>query len=116
VIQIQVRYWQVPDIAQKHTFADTLESMKTFSGKMFLKFAGKNTVIGVVATNAKLSKEDVNKGAQMAQDGIARTIRPAHTMFDGDTLFSLSTGNKRADVNLIGAYAAKWLRSLLLTL
>ena len=47
---------------------------------------GANTVIGVVATNAKLTKEEVNKLAQMAQDGIAMTVRPAHTMFDGDTI------------------------------
>ena len=88
-------------------FADTLFSMKSFTGKTLLKFAGKNTVIGVVATNAKLTKEEINKVAQMAQDGIARTIRPAHTMFDGDTIFSLATGQKRGDVNLIGAYAAE---------
>jgi len=43
----------------------------------------------------------------MAQDGLARTIRPAHTMFDGDTIFSLATGEKKADVNLIGAYGAE---------
>jgi L-aminopeptidase/D-esterase-like protein len=61
----------------------------------------------VVATNARLSKEEANKVAQMAQDGIARTVRPAHTMFDGDTLFALSTGRADADINLIGAYAAE---------
>ncbi len=65
-----------------------------------------NTVIGVIATNALLTKEEANKVAQMAQDGIARTISPAHTMLDGDTLFCLATGEIRADVNLIGALAA----------
>jgi L-aminopeptidase/D-esterase-like protein len=45
--------------------------------------------------------------AQMAHDGLARAVRPAHTMFDGDTLFALATGRKRADVNLVGAYAAE---------
>ena len=68
---------------------------------------GANTVIGVVATNARLTKEEVNKVAQMAQDGIARAVRPAHTMFDGDTLFTLATGDEAADVNLVGAYAAE---------
>jgi L-aminopeptidase/D-esterase-like protein len=68
---------------------------------------GSNTVIGVVATNARLTKEGANKVAQMAHDGVARVVRPAHTMFDGDTLFTLATGKKRADVNLIGAYAAE---------
>lgn len=66
-----------------------------------------NTVIGVVATNAKLSKEHVNKVAQMAQDGLARAISPAHTMFDGDTIFGLATGQVEADVNFVGAYAAE---------
>ena len=43
----------------------------------------------------------------MAQDDIARTIRPAHTMLDGDTIFALSTGTRKADVSIIGAYAAE---------
>jgi len=66
-----------------------------------------NTVIGVIATNAKLTKAQATKVAQMAQDGIARTIRPAHTMFDGDTIFTLATGEKKADVSTVGAYAAE---------
>jgi L-aminopeptidase/D-esterase-like protein len=66
-----------------------------------------NTVIGVVATNARLTKEETNKVAQMAQDGIARAVRPAHTMFDGDTLFALSTGSQTTDVNVVGAYGAE---------
>jgi L-aminopeptidase/D-esterase-like protein len=87
-------------------FADTLAVMKSLLGKMIARFAS-NTVLGVVATNGRLTKEEANKVAQMAQNGIARTVRPAHTIFDGDTLFALSTGRKRADVNLIGAYAAE---------
>lgn len=92
----------------KNQFADTLAAMKSFYGKTALHFSSvHNTVIGVVATNAKLNKEAINKVAQMAQNGLARAIRPAHTMFDGDTLFALATGKKNADVNLIGAYAAE---------
>jgi L-aminopeptidase/D-esterase-like protein len=87
--------------------ADTLAVMRSLVGKAALRLASSNTVIGVVATNARLDKEQVNKVAQMAQDGVARAIRPAHTLFDGDTLFALSTGGKRADVNLVGAYAAE---------
>jgi len=86
--------------------ADTLNTMRGIVGKTALKFAS-NTVIGVVATNGTLTKEETNKMAQMAQDGIARAVRPAHTLFDGDTLFALATGEKRADVNLVGAYAAE---------
>jgi L-aminopeptidase/D-esterase-like protein len=89
-------------------FADALKVMKSMAGKTLLRFASKgNTVIGVVATNADLTKEGANKVAQMAQDGLARAIRPAHTMLDGDTLFALSTGGKAVDVNIVGAYAAE---------
>ena len=89
-------------------FADTLQVMQTLIGRTALGFGSRgNTVIGVVATNAKLDKEQVNKVAQMAHDGLARTIRPAHTMLDGDTIFSLATGEHSADVNIVGAYAAE---------
>lgn len=54
----------------------------------------KNTTIAVVATDAALSKAQCQKVAQMAHDGLGRAIRPAHTMFDGDTIFCLATGQK----------------------
>ena len=66
-----------------------------------------NTVIGVIATNARLTKAEATKVAQMAQDGLAQAIRPAHTMYDGDTIFALSTGEKKADVSTVGAFAAE---------
>lgn len=69
--------------------------------------AAENTVIGVVATSARLTKVEANKVAQMAHDGLARAVRPAHTMYDGDTIFALATGAVTADVNLVGAYAAE---------
>ena len=53
-----------------------------------------NTTIGVIATNASLSKVGINKVAQMAHDGMAQVIRPAHTMFDGDTIFALALGSR----------------------
>ena len=74
-----------------------------------------NTVIGVVATNARLTKEEANKVAQMAHNGLARTIRPAHTMFDGDTVFALALGDHPADVNAIGALAAEALAQAVLS-
>lgn len=55
---------------------------------------GKNTSIGIVATDARLSKVQCRKVAQMAHDGLARAIRPCHTMFDGDTIFSVSTNRQ----------------------
>jgi L-aminopeptidase/D-esterase-like protein len=87
-------------------FANTLATMRSVTGRFALRVAGA-TVIGVVATNARLNKEQVNKVAQMAHDGLGRAIRPAHTMFDGDTLFALSTGHVRASPTLVGAYAAE---------
>lgn len=69
--------------------------------------SGSNTTIGVVAVNADLTKAEATKVAQMAQDGYARTIFPAHTMFDGDTVFAVATGGARAPVDVIGALAAK---------
>ena len=89
-------------------FADTLAMMKKPVGRNLPGFASRaNTVIGVVATNANLTKTQATKVAQMAQDGIARTMRPAHSMFDGDAIFALSTGARKADVTTIGAFAAE---------
>lgn len=71
--------------------------------------AGTATTIGVVATNVVLSKVQASKVAQMAHDGLARTINPVHTAYDGDTIFALATGksSKPANVTLIGALAAE---------
>ncbi|MCX9010499.1 MAG: P1 family peptidase [Candidatus Methanoperedens sp.] len=88
------------------TFANTLQMLS----KMPHSFTGAmtNTVVGVIVTNAKLTKGEVNKVAQMAHDGLARAVRPAHTMFDGDTIFALSTGKGQiANVNVIGSFAAE---------
>jgi L-aminopeptidase/D-esterase-like protein len=60
-----------------------------------------------VATNANFNKAQATKVAQMAHDGLARVVRPAHTMLDGDTIFTLATGQKKADVSTVGAYAAE---------
>ena len=70
---------------------------------------GTATTIGVVATDAQLDKAQCRKAAQMAHDGLARTINPSHTMYDGDTLFALATGKsgQAGNVTLIGALAAE---------
>lgn len=86
-------------------FADTMQAMYSFAGRTALAFS--NTVIGVVATNARLNKAEANVVARMAHDGLARVVRPAHTLFDGDTIFALATGTKRASVALVGALAAE---------
>jgi L-aminopeptidase/D-esterase-like protein len=96
------------EIGEKGYFANTLKVMQSLIGRTAMGFSSReNTVIGVVATNAKLTKEGANKVAQMAHDGLARTIRPAHTMVDGDTIFALAMGDKEADVNIVGAFAAE---------
>ncbi len=69
-------------------------------------FSG-NTTIGVVATNAALTKAQACKLASMAQNGYARTMRPAHTMFDGDTIFALSLGDVGAELSVVGLMAAR---------
>jgi L-aminopeptidase/D-esterase-like protein len=70
---------------------------------------GENTTLGVIATNAALTKTQVTKVAEMAHDGFARAIYPSHTMGDGDTIFALATGalSAPADVSRVGALAAQ---------
>lgn len=68
--------------------------------------AGANTTIGVLATNAKLTKVQANKLAAICQDGIAISIRPSHTMYDGDTYFAMSTNEKNMDFTRLCTLAA----------
>jgi L-aminopeptidase/D-esterase-like protein len=70
-------------------------------------FSGiQNTTLAVIATDALLNKAQARRVASMAHDGLARAVRPVHTMFDGDTVFALSTRNVKADITAIGAAAA----------
>lgn len=85
-------------------FLNSAERIKGSLAETILAFT--NTTIGVVATNARLSKEGVNKLAQLAHDGCAYAIRPS-TMLDGDALFALSLGDKRGDLSAIGAACAE---------
>ena len=77
---------------------------------------GMATTLGVVATDAVLTKAQANKLAQMAHDGLARTINPVHTMGDGDTVFALATGasGKTAHLTLIGALGAEMIAAAVL--
>ena len=72
------------------------------SGETTRASVGGNTTIGVVATNAMLSKAQATKVAQMAHDGLARAIVPAHTPGDGDTIFTVATGERAGEANLTG--------------
>lgn len=88
------------------TLANTEELMiKQYNKKK--NFFSENTTIGVVVTNGKLNKSQANKLASMAHDGYGRTIRPAHSMFDGDTIFALATGKVEANINVIGLLSAR---------
>jgi L-aminopeptidase/D-esterase-like protein len=76
--------------------------------------AGSNTTLGIVACNADLNTAECRRVAMMAQDGIARALRPAHTPFDGDTVFALASGElalkehpmRAAQIGRIGSAAA----------
>ena len=79
-------------------YAQYSEDKNVFSG---------NTTIGCIVTNAKLSKAQANKIASIAHNGFARAIRPVHTMFDGDTIFAMATGEIEVMPDAVGALAAE---------
>jgi L-aminopeptidase/D-esterase-like protein len=89
-----------------HTFADARTLLR--SGAIQFGGGAQNTTLGIIATNARLSKTDAKRVAQMAHDGYARAIAPVHTPVDGDTIFVLATGSRTgpASVGQIGAIAA----------
>lgn len=87
------------------SIADTEETLISSYSSVGDLFSG-NTTIGIVVTNAALTKAQATKLASMAHNGYARTLRPAHTMFDGDTIFAMSTGAVEADLSAVGALAA----------
>jgi L-aminopeptidase/D-esterase-like protein len=88
------------------SFADSIEIM--LHGSPPSVAAGQNTTIGCVITDAALNKAGCCRVASMAHDGLARVIRPAHTQYDGDTLFALATGTVgTGDVTVIGVAAAE---------
>jgi L-aminopeptidase/D-esterase-like protein len=90
--------------ADSREFLDTQEYLKhTAVGG----WTGRNTTLGVVATNAVLSKVEATRLAQLASLGMARTIYPVNTTFDGDTVFALSLGDRRGDLNTLGVAASE---------
>jgi L-aminopeptidase/D-esterase-like protein len=102
------------------TLGDVLAGPRDLEGRGFMRtadllkarrmrrpFPTSNTVVGVVATNVRLRKEQTHRLAQMAQVGLARTIDPCGSMYDGDTLFVLSAGDGRCDMNVLGVGAVE---------
>jgi L-aminopeptidase/D-esterase-like protein len=94
-----------PRKSNGNDFLSTSELLK--SGQFKQVGFSSNTIIGVVATNVQLNKAQTNKLARAAQAGIARTVNPCLTMFDGDALFALSLGEKEADINIVDLVAAE---------
>ena len=88
-------------------FVPTLDALRAIIDDRQTASERENTVIGVVATNGKLNKAQAHKVAQMSHDGIARAVNPAHTMFDGDAMFALATGEIPAWPTVAGAAAAE---------
>ncbi|MDP2389953.1 MAG: P1 family peptidase [Acidobacteriota bacterium] len=94
--------------ADGKTFLDARVILRS-GGKVAQPKPAENTTIGLVATNARLTKAQARKVADMAHDGFARAIVPAHTMADGDTIFAIATGSFTGEVNMtvIGALGAE---------
>ena len=94
--------------ARKPNGSGFMDTMARIRGGYRVEAGGSNTTIGVVATNVAFDKAQMTKIAQMAHDGLARTVYPVHTPGDGDTIFAAATGaiSKRADHGAIGALAA----------
>jgi L-aminopeptidase/D-esterase-like protein len=91
------------------SFANTWESFK--QGLIPTQFVVQNnTTLGVILTNARLNPYQVRKLAQMGQNALAWCIAPVHTLFDGDTIFSLSLGDLEADLNQIGILGQEMIR------
>ena len=94
--------------ADGQAFADARKLLRT--GTTVAQRPGENTTLGLIATNAKLTKSQARKIAEMAHDGFARAIVPAHTMNDGDTIFAIGTGSFEggdANVTIIGSLGAE---------
>ena len=87
-------------------FRSTMEQMCASTQSVENKFTG-NTTLAVVMTNAFFDKAQLCKIAGMAHDGYARSIRPVHTSADGDSIYAVSVGDVRADMDLTGALAAE---------
>ena len=98
-----------PDSRQ---FADSIHLLR--QGIVRRQFGEPNTTIGVVATNARLTREEAQKVAQMGHNALARLIRPVHTMFDGDTVLVLAHPEMTTDLHIVGVLAEAALEQAIL--
>jgi L-aminopeptidase/D-esterase-like protein len=86
------------------TLGDTVELLPEAAARLRW---GESTTLGIVATNARLSKPQVSKVAQMGHDGLARAVYPVHTTVDGDVVFAASTGRVEVAPDVVGAWGAR---------
>ena len=93
------------------TLGDTVELLSEAASRMRW---GEDTTLGIVATNAGLSKAQAAKVAQMAHDGLARAIEPVHTTVDGDVVFAASVGAVDAVTDVVGAWGARVMQEAIL--
>jgi len=100
--------------ADGRTFLDARKFLR--SGGVLAERPAENTTLGLIATNAKITKAQARKIAEMAHDGFARTIVPAHTMNDGDTIFAMGTGAFTGETNItiLGGLAAETMSDAIL--
>ena len=84
------------------TLGDTVALLETAQPRW-----GENTTLGVVATNARLTKPQATKVAEMAHDGLARVIEPVHTSVDGDVVFAAAVGDEEVATDVVGAWGAR---------
>jgi L-aminopeptidase/D-esterase-like protein len=94
-------------------FADAVRLIR--QGVVRKQFAEPNTTIGVIATNARLTREEAQKIAQIGHNALARTIRPVHTLFDGDIVFVLARPEVETDMHLLGLLGEKALEEAIIS-
>ena len=93
------------------TVGDTAELLPEAVSRMRW---GENTTLGVVATNARLTKAQTAKVAQMAHDGLARAVHPVHTTVDGDVVFSVSAGDVEVATDVVGVWGARAMQTAII--
>ena len=90
---------------EENEFLNTMNMLESHEGNK--EFGIENTTLAVIATDASLNKNQAKKVAELGQNGLARSLTPAHTMLDGDTVYAVSTGDKKIDISLLGNKAAE---------
>ena len=93
------------------TLADSVALMPQVADRMRW---GQNTTLGIVATNARLTKPEANKVAQMSHDGLARAVYPVHTSVDGDAVFVAGAGEVETAPDVVGAWGAQIMQQSIL--